>query len=252
VGAVLPLSSPDGSVGAATALHQEEDIMRTTSRGLMVAAGATLALALSAEPALAHTDEPVGGGDLRLVIGFGAEPAYVGQPNSVQVHVFDGDEPVTDLRPGDLQADVSFGDASATIDLEPYAALGTGGEPGDYRAWFVPSQAGDYTFRIRGTVDGEEVDEEATSGPDTFSEVIDLAEASFPPIDAPTNDELATRIARDAERITDAVGAAEATAETAADAAASARTTALIAIAVGAIGVIAGIAGIAAARTARR
>jgi hypothetical protein len=214
-------------------------------RGLAVAAAASAMLALGAAPALAH--EEVAVGDLALVIGFGTEPAYSDQPNSVEVVVTHGGDPVTDLRPGDLEVEVSFGDAATTMDLEPNFVVGAFGEPGDYRAWFVPTEPGGYTFRVTGTIDGEEVDETVRSGPQTFSDVIDVAEVSFPPNEAPTNDELATRIQQDAGRLNDAVAAASA----AADDAASARSTGTIAIVIAAIGVLAGIAGIASARAAR-
>ena len=76
--------------------------------------------------------------------------------------------------------DVTFGDETATYDLEPNFAVGVYGDPGDYRAWFVPSQPGPYTFHILGTVDGEDVDVEMTSGDDTFSEVQDTARGGVP------------------------------------------------------------------------
>jgi hypothetical protein len=222
---------------------------RIIIRGLVAVAAATVVVAIAVAPALAHTE--VDQGDLTMVIGFGTEPAYSGQPNSVEVLVSHGGEPVTDLRPGDLQVEVTFGEASTTMDLEPNFAVGVFGEPGDYRAWFVPTQPGGYEFRITGGVDGEEIDETVASGPDTFSDVIDVAEVSFPAVEAPSNEELATRVEQEASRTSDALAAAEADAAAAADDASSARTVALIAILVGAIGVIAGIAGIAAARTAR-
>jgi hypothetical protein len=230
------------------AAEHEEEPMKHTFRIAVVPMALAIAIA-TATSATAH--EEVTAGDLSLVVGFGTEPAYSGQPNSVEVIVTHDDEPVTDLRPGDLQVEVTFGDGSTTMDLEPNFAVGVFGEPGDYRAWFVPTQPGPYTFHITGTVDDERVDEEVTSGPQTFSDVIDIAEVSFPRTDAPTNDELATRIEQDASRTADALAAADAAAATAADDASSARTTALIAILVGAIGVIAGIAGIATARSAR-
>lgn len=213
-----------------------------------IAATAVLVL-LPAAPALTHTE--VGEGDLRMVVGFGTEPAYSGQPNSVEVLLTHGGRPVADLRPGDLQVEVRYGDASTTMDLEPNFASGVFGEPGDYRAWFVPSEPGEYTFRITGTVDGEEVDEEVTSGPNTFSEVTDVAEVTFPEVRAPSNEELATRIERESSRASDALAAADGLVAAAEDDASSARTIALIAIVVGALGLIAGIAGSAAARSRR-
>ena len=223
--------------------------MKELFRGLAVVPAIVAIVALSASAASAHEDVEIG--KLSLVVGFGTEPAYPGQPNSVEVLVTHGGEPVTDLRPGDLRAEVSFGDVSTTMDLEPNFAVGSFGEPGDYRAWFVPTEPGRYTFRISGAVDGEEVDETVASGPQTFSDVIDVAEVSFPAHDAPTNAELATRIEQDASRTGDAIAAAEAAAVAAADDASSARTTAIVAVLVGAVALIAGIAGIAAGRSAR-
>ena len=39
---------------------------------------------------------------------------------------------------------------------------------------------GDYTFRIYGTIDGTEIDESFTSGPETFGAVEDPAPLQFP------------------------------------------------------------------------
>ena len=104
-----------------------------------------------------------------------------------------------------------------------------------------PSQPGKYTFHFTGTVDGEKIDEEMTSGPKTFYEVTDLAESEFPAVNAPSGDELATRIDQEAARTDEAVAAAKAEAASAEDAASSARTVAIIGVIVGAIGVIAAI-----------
>lgn len=204
-----------------------------------------------AAPALAHGE--AGHGDLVLTIGFVNEPAFAGMPNGVQLIVEHDGEPVTDLRPGDVRVEITYGDAtSEPMDLEPAFAFEGGelvfGEPGDYRAEFVPSQPGRYTFHISGTIDGERVDEEMSSSPSTFSSVEDVAAASFPAVEAPTNEELATRIDQEAARSADAIAVADAAAIFAHDAASSARTLGLIGIVVGAIGVIAAIAALVAAR----
>jgi hypothetical protein len=190
--------------------------------------------------AWAHGDEEQG--DLTLTIGFGDEPAYVGQPNSVQLLVRHGDEPVTDLG-GGPEVEVSFGDASTTLPLEP------SGTPGDYRAWFVPSEPGAYTFSFTGQIEGEDVEVSMTSGPDTFSEVIDPTEAAFPPAESgPTADDLAERIERESARTADAVEAAETAAASAEDAASSARTVALVAALLGLVALIVGVVALVTAR----
>ena len=220
--------------------------MDGTARASACAAALTMLAAFSvmfAPAALAHGEEHVG--DLSVTIGFGTEPAYAGLPNSVQVLLEHDGGPVVDAE--GLSVDVTFGDATTTYELEPDFVVGVFGEPGDYRAFFVPSEPGPYTFHVTGTVEGEDVDVEMTSGPDAFAEVASIDEAAFPPVEAPSAEELAGRLETEAERVT--ASAAEATA--AREDADAARTVAMIALVVGAIGVLAAIGALAAARRSR-
>jgi hypothetical protein len=215
---------------------------RARLRALLLISVVVGLVLLPAASASAHGHGHVG--DLEYTIGFGTEPAYAGQPNSVELLLVHDGEPVTELPPGDLQVEVSFGDASTTFDMEANFEVGEFGDPGDYRAWFVPSEPGAYTFHFTGEVDGEEFDVEMTSAPDTFSEVLPLTDSMFPPVNAPTADQLAARIEQESQR----TQAAQAAAAAANDEASSAKTTATIAVILGALGVIAGIAGIAVGR----
>jgi len=228
--------------------------MTATTSWRVVVGSAIAALALlPAAPALAHGDVATGDGDVVLTVGFVDEPAFAGMPNGVQLIVEHDGEPVTDLKPGDVEVEITFGDeTSEPMDLEPAFAFEDGrlafGEPGDYHAQFVPSQPGRYTFHFTGSIKGEKIDEEMSSSPSTFSSVEDVDAASFPAVNAPTNEELATRIDAESTRATDGVAAAEAAAASAEEAASSARTLGMIGIALAAIGVIAAIAALAAAR----
>ncbi len=204
--------------------------------GALASAGAlaTVSLILTASPALAHAGRTIG--PIDMAIGFGTEPAYAGQPNSAQVILSEDGKPVVDL--GDsLKMEVSFGGEQTTIPLEPDFEIGEFGEPGDYRAWFIPSQAGDYTFHLSGSVHGTKIDLSVTSGPKTFSEVTSPTEAMFPAVDTPTTQELSQRIEQDSARLT-AAAAETASAKSAAD---DAKTVAVIAVIVGAIGVVVAI-----------
>jgi hypothetical protein len=204
--------------------------------GLALVLAATAAIALQpAGAALAHGDAHEG--DLSIVVGFGVEPAYAGFPNSVQVVLEHDGDPVRAAT--DLTVEVAFGDATATFPLEP-----TPGEPGDYRAPFIPSEPGAYTFHVTGSAESETIDVEMTSGPDTFAEVQSTAEAAFPPVQAPGAEELAGRLETESDRITSAGEAAAA----AADDAAAASTTATLALILAALGVIAAIGAIVVAR----
>ena len=72
-----------------------------------------------------------------------------------------------------------YGDESMTLELEPVF-----NQPGHYRAIFFPTAIGAYTFHITGEIDGNEIDEEFTSGPETFSEVEPIEPLQFPKPDA--------------------------------------------------------------------
>jgi hypothetical protein len=214
--------------------------------------GAVLAVAsaaLAPETAAAHEGRHVG--DLEMVVGFGTEPAYTGQPNSVQLVLAHHGEPVTDL--GDsLSVEVSHGGASSDLALEPFFEIGEFGTPGDYRAWFVPSEPGVYAFRFTGSIEGERVNETFRSGPKTFSEVEDIRGATFPEVVAPTADELAERIERETARSADAIEATAVAAASADDAASAARTIGIIGVVVGALGLAIGIVVLATARRRAR
>lgn len=203
-------------------------------RPLAAATLTGLLMMLLAPAALAH--EPRKQGDLVMEAGFGTEPAYAGQPNSVQLIMVHDGKPVVDL--GDtLAVEVSFGDEAMELPIEPFFAVGEFGEPGDYRAWFIPTRPGQYAFHFSGTIDGEEVDETFTSGPNTFSDVSNPADIQFP-VQDPTTGELAERIDREVPRLDDAGTVAVAQANQASDDASSARTFGMIGLIVGGLGLI--------------
>jgi hypothetical protein len=208
------------------------------------AAMAGAALFLAPGVASAHEERQVG--SITMAVGFGTEPdAYAGLPNSVQLLLSRGPKPVLDL--GDsLQVTVEFGgETSEPMTLEPFFEVGEFGTPGDYRAFFVPSQPGPYTFHFTGSIGSTEIDESFTSGPKTFAEIQDLSSATFPKVSAPTTTDLATRVDQEAARSKAAVTAAQNAAASADDDASSAKTLGIVGIAVGAIGVMVGGAGFA-------
>ena len=204
---------------------------------LAVLALAGLVLAAAAGPAAAHEGRAVG--RYHFAVGFGTEPAYAGAPNSVQLLLADRhDKPVTDL--GDtLEVEVTTGDSEPRrLALEPFFEVGEFGTPGDYRAFFIPTAPGRYSFHFTGAVKGQKVDQRFTSGPTSFAEVVDPAEAQYPTRE-PTAGQLLGRLDRESARTRAAAAAAGADARRQA---ASARTLALAGLAVGAAGLLAAVA----------
>jgi hypothetical protein len=191
-----------------------------------------MTLILTAPPASAHETRQVG--EYEFVVGWWTEPAFANQPNGPEVTINHDEDPV--VEGVELSVDVAFGEETITYEMEPAFIVGVFGDPGNYNADLVPTRPGTWEFRIYGTVEGEEVDEVFTSGPDTFNDIQDPAETAFPAAD-PNNAELSERIQTEADR----VATVQSEAETAKDDASSARTLGLIGIIVGALGLVAAV-----------
>jgi hypothetical protein len=222
--------------------------MQERSTRAMFAAALAVALTLvGAAPALAHEGRKLG--DLEMEVGWGTEPAYSGEVNSVQILLVHDGKPVVDL--GDtLDVEVTFGDQTQTFSLEPFFEEGEFGTPGDYRAWLIPTTAGQYSFHFTGTIDGEDVDETFTSGPKTFDDVQNPQSVEFP-VQQPSTGELAERIDRVEPRLASAISDVQADVQTTSDDASSAKTIGLIGLVVGAIGLIVAIVALVASRRKR-
>ncbi len=168
-------------------------------RSVAVATIAAGALILPAGVAQAHESREVGG--LTLVVGWSGEPAYAGFGNEVFVSVTRGDRPVED---GELEAEVVFGEGGASTQVALDPSFST---PNEYLGYIIPTRPGTYTFNVSGTVGGETIEETFTSGPDTFNDVQNPADAEFPEQD-PTRGEIAEALDRLSGRI-EGLGAQE-------------------------------------------
>jgi hypothetical protein len=216
---------------------------RTAAAVLLVLGGAAVIPALLATPALAHEERTIGKYDVE--VGFGDEPVYAGQQNSVVMFVHEANGgPVVDLGPT-LEVEVKFGNLTMpAMTMEPNFELGGEGTPGDYRAFFIPTRPGDYTFHFTGSIKGQKVDESFTSSPTTFNSVEDAAKVEFPAKD-PSTGQLADRLTREIPRIQRAAAVAT---QRASDKAGSAKTLGLIGIIAGAVGVAMGAAALVSTR----
>lgn len=184
---------------------------------------------LTSGVALAHEQREVG--EYQLTVGFLNEPALVEEPNGLDLRIQrgsgEGGEPVEGAVQT-LQAEVIYGSERRDLELRPAF-----GEPGAYLSDFIPTAEGAYTFHIFGSIDGTDIDEEFTSGPESFSEVLSRSEMAFP-------GELGT-----ISEVDEAASDAAATAD-------SARTLALVALVAGVFGMILALGGTAFARQRTR
>jgi opacity protein-like surface antigen len=197
---------------------------RIAVRLLLVLALAVALLLPAAAAADAHTQKNVGA--YQFTVGWGAEPAYAGQLNSVQLVLatLSTGKPYTQLT-DTLKVTVVYAQQHVDFALTPTFDPDTGvGTPGDYRAWFFPTAPGNYTFHFTGTIGSQQVDQSFTSSPTTFATVEDPAGVQFP-MKAPSNAQLAARIGADSARTATQSQVS------------SARTLGLVGIVVGVIGI---------------
>lgn len=192
-----------------------------TRIGRAAVLGAMLTALVGIGVASAHESREVGA--YTFSVGFLDEPVFSGQKSGLDLRVARGEEPVEGLEET-LEAEVTFAGQSRTLEISPVF-----NQPGAYRSVFFPTAAGPYTFHIFGEVEGQAVDESFTSGPETFSEVQDVAGGQFPVQFPATGD-----IVRDAE------------------AGANAATTATIALVLGGAGLVAGLVALGVTLARRR
>jgi hypothetical protein len=211
---------------------------------MVTATLAGLLIPLLTGPASAHEEKAVG--KYHFVVGFGDEPAYAGEKNSVQLILADAnDKPVTDLT-DTLKVELNTGTAEPlALSMEPFFEVGEFGTPGDYRAFFIPTAPGTYSFHFTGSIKGQKVDQTFKSGPQSFSDIEDPAQVQYP-VKQPTGGQLAARADRETARVDAALTAER---DQAKDDASSARTLAIVGLVVGVLGLVAG--GTALARSRR-
>lgn len=197
---------------------------------------AAAGLLISMSVASAHEHREVADGAYAMEVGFLNEPAVQDEINGLFLRVTEGhgeeeeaeatpaagEEEEEEEGPGvvgledTLQAEVTFGGQTTALTLRPISA-----DPGSYRANFIPTAVGAYTFRIFGTINDVTIDESFTSGLETFSEVSERADLMFPPSD---------QSGQTAAAVADAQDSADA-----------ASTLAIVALVLGAVGAVAGV-----------
>lgn len=197
--------------------------MQTRTGRATVAMIAAVSLAvMSIGATLAHEQREVG--EYTLTVGFIAEPVYVGSKSGLELMVTTttDEQPIEGLET--LAATVTQGGATRDLVLSPRF-----GQPGWYQSYFIPTIAGAYSFHVTGDINGTDVNETFSTGPDTFGEPQSLAAAQFP-VQFPGQAELVD----DAQRGADAAGQVT------------------IAMILGGLGLVAGLAALGLSLGARR
>jgi hypothetical protein len=134
-----------------------------------------LMVAALALPVLAHEGREVAE-EYLVVFGWREEPAYTtlfnGPEFSVKLH---SDESAVVGLEETLKLEVSYGGKTKTLRLRA-----VNDEQGNYTADMIPTQPGDYSFRLTGTINGIEIDETFSSAEGEFSSVEPISDIQFP------------------------------------------------------------------------
>lgn len=136
---------------------------------LMLLIGATFLL-----PGAAMARESRTVGDFDLTVGFIEEPPIQNDTNGLRVQVSQGDQPVEGIDSTTLQAQAIYGDQARNLPL-----MATD-EPGVYISVFIPTQPGEYSFRLLGTINDQEIDETFHSSPEGVPLVAARIDYEFP------------------------------------------------------------------------
>jgi hypothetical protein len=139
-------------------------------------------------PAAAHEHRTVGSYSIEL--GWRNEPAYTGLFNGPEVFIHEAAPADATAEPGSdeeaegapvtgaedtLKLEVSFGGKTKVLKLR--AAWR---DPGHYVADLIPTQPGDYTFHLTGTIGDTTIDETFTSADGKFGSVEPISDIQFP------------------------------------------------------------------------
>ena len=165
-------------------------MLRITATAIVAIIGVVITVAVShPTTTLAHEHRAVG--NYEVVVGWLNEPALVYQPNglSLEVTLFPNGVPEEESEEAEaqgqpvvgveetLEAEIIAGGAAETRPLVLEPAFG---EDGAYESVLIPTVVGDYTFHIFGEIDGQQIDESFSSGPETFSSIDPVQPLEFP------------------------------------------------------------------------
>lgn len=124
----------------------------------------------------AHEGREVGDGKYLVEFGWRIEPAYTTLLNGPELTVSThGDEQPVEGLDETLEIEVSYGGKSKMLRLRAISD-----SPGSYTADLMPTQPGDYTFHLTGTIGDAVIDEVFDSSKGEFSTVEPITDIQFP------------------------------------------------------------------------
>jgi hypothetical protein len=195
--------------------------MRTTWTKLLAPALLLIGLVIAPTAALAHERRTIGNGKYDVVVGWDAEPAFVGQKNAASIRISQaGSNPAVPVTGAEKTLKVQIRQGATTREFPLRSVFG---QNGYYVADIVPTREGDYQWTFVGTINEDQINDKFDSADGKFNGVESIAPLQFP------------LAAADPAQATSAATAAESDAQ-------AARTLAVVGIGVGVLGLLAALA----------
>lgn len=149
--------------------------------GLSPSLRALFLIGLVALTAISTTPSPASASETRTIadtytldVGFITEPPIQNDTNGLRIRVSQDNEPVEGLESA-LAAQAIFAGEARELPLTPVS-----GSPGEYTSVFIPTQPGEYSFLITGTIGEHPIEETFHSSPDGVPLVASRLDYEFP------------------------------------------------------------------------
>jgi len=128
--------------------------------------------------ALAHERRTIGTGKYDVVVGWDAEPPFVGQKNTAAIRISRaGTNPAEPVIGADKTLKIDIRQGAATRSFALHAIFG---QPGYYGADIVPTRAGDYVWTFNGSIGEDQINEFFDSADGKFDAVQAASDLEFP------------------------------------------------------------------------
>lgn len=133
-----------------------------------------LAALFAVPPSLEARESRALDNDITIDAGFITEPPIQNDTNGLEIVVTTGAKPVEGLE-ATLSAQAIFAGEARELPLTP-----VDGTPGTYTSVFIPTQPGEYSFRVHGTITDQPVDETFHTSPEGVPLVASRLDYEFP------------------------------------------------------------------------
>ena len=139
---------------------------------------ALVAVMVGSTTTLAHERRTIANGKYDVVVGWDAEPTYLGLKNAASIRISEGgSNPPKAVEGADKTLKLQIRQGGSTKEFPLRAAFG---QPGYYIVDMIPTRVGDYLFTFTGTINQDSVNERFDSADGKFDSVKPANDIAYP------------------------------------------------------------------------